>query len=290
MSGDVFYVKQSDTGPSITTTLLDPDGVPVDLTGAAVTFRMVNADATVTGAAAVNSPPTEGQVTYTWDTNDLDVWGGYSLEWVVDQGGVIQTFPSDGYNWVEVIPILTTTLGGICSLMDVRRQLGRSMGDPEAARAVHLIEELTAVLERKLNRKFSPRTVVETHRINSRLTVILHTGPVIDVTAVTVDGSPWDGELADFDIAEFPYESLVEVTYTAGELPDPGVTQLVAQVVARTLLAPTTVAAGTVQSYSVEGTSITYGGAGGNSPGQVGRFTMGDLASLSRLRRPVFLT
>jgi hypothetical protein len=288
---DVFYVKQGDTAPSVTTTLLDPDLAPSDLTGATVVFRMTNGTTTIEAPAIVETPETEGRVTYEWAPTDLDVWGGYAIEWVVDQGGVIQTFPSDGYNWIEVIPNLTTDVSGVCTLSDVRRQLGRSMADPDAARAVHLIEELTAVLERRLNRKFTPQEVIETHRVDSRLKVFLNAGPVISVTGVTVDGNPWDGELVDFDIAEFPYQSLVEVTFTAGELPDVGVRQLVAQVVARTMLAPTAVAAGTIQSYSVEGTSITYGAvSGGSMPGQVGRFSAGDMGALSRLRRPVFLT
>lgn len=289
MSGDVFYVKQGDNLPSVTTTLLDPLGDPVDLTGATVEFRMVKPGTTVTGAASVDSPPTAGQVTYDWAATDLDEWGGYALEWVVTQGTDVQTFPSDGYNWVEVVPNLTTVIGGVCTLVDVRRELGRALTDPEAVKAIALIEQLTALLERKLNRKFDTVTITETHTWFGRDgRLVLHAGPVIEVTEILLDDVAWTGDLADWEQVHWPKGSEVTVTYNAGSDVDAAVRGTVAQVIARTLIVAPNIAVGAVSGYSVEGTSITF--TGGQQDGNVGRFTVADLSSFSRLRRPVFLT
>lgn len=291
MSGDVFYVKQGDNLPSVTTTLLDPDDAPVDLTGATVEFRMVKPGTTVTGTASVNSPPTAGQVTYDWDTGDTDEWGGYALEWIVTQGADVQTFPSDAYNWVDVVPNLTTTIGGVCTLMDVRRALGRAMTDPETMKAISLIEQLTAVLQRRLNRIFDTTEYTETHHMDHLGRLLPYRGPVLAVSAISVDGTAWAGDVTEWRQIRWPEGSDVEVTYTAGSEVDAGVSGLVAQVVARTLLSPPAIASGAVKSYSVEGTSITYGDVSGTStPTAVGRFTVGDLAALAGLKRPVVRT
>lgn len=289
---DVFYVKQGDTAPSVTATLLNPDGTPTNLTGATVTFRMTNGTDTVEAAAIVESPPTDGQVTYEWAPGDLDVWGGYAAEWIVDQSGATQTFPSDGYNWVDVVPNLTTTIGGVCTLVDVRRATGRPLTDAEAMRAADLILQLTAILERRLHRKFATTTITETHRMDTLGRLTPYKGPVLAVSAITVDGTAWTGDLAEWDQISWPSQSLVEVTYTAGSEVDAGVAGSVAQIVARTLLTPAAIAAGAVTGYSVEGTSITYGNVSGadNTGGNVGRFTVGDLRAFAGLYRPVLRT
>ena len=291
MSTDVFYIKEGDRGPSITTTLLDPADEPVDLSSSTVEFRMSNGLEDVTGTADIASPATSGEVMYEWAEGDTDVWGGYQAEWVVTTSGNPQTFPSAGYNWVEIVPNAMTNLGGACRLSDVRRVTGREMSDEEQVRAVHLILALTSTLERVLNRDFSVKEWVEPHRVDPNGKFILHHGPVIEVTNITVDGSVYDdADLADYDLMVFPHGSRVIVTYTSGASADYGVSDLVAQVVARTLSVTSQVATGAIKSYSVEGTSITYGdiGSGDNN---VGRLQVGDLAGIkSRLRRPVFHT
>lgn len=286
---DVFYVKEGSTSPSITATLTDPDNAPVDLTGATITFRMVGPDI-VTGTASIDGAPADGNVVYDWAAGDLDTWGGYALEWVVVQGGNTDIFPGAGYNYVDVVPAVTTDIGGVCTIVDVRRNLGRDLTDAETMRAITLIGEVTALLQRRLNRIFAPTTITETHRIDSRGTLQLFKGPVIAVTGINVDAVAWDGVLDDWNTSEFVAGGLVEVTYTAGSDEDVAVCGLIAQVVARTLLAPTTVSAGTVSGYSVEGTSITYGDVSGTGMGSVGRLNVGDLGSLARLRRWVMRT
>lgn len=288
MSTDVFYVKQGDTAPSITTTLIDPQGNPVDLTGATVQLRGTQLGVTLLVNCDVEVPETDGRVTYDWQIGDLDEWGGYALEWIVAQGGTVQTFPSDGYNWLEVLPNLTTDVGGACTVMEVRRLTGSELTGEQQAAAIWLIQSLTAALERRLNRLLSVTSITgEVHRIGNDHRLIPYRGPVLSMTSITVDGSPWVDVLDDWDITEFPVGARAIIDYQAGGAPDQAVKDLVAQVVARTLLSPAGVASGSLKGYSVEGTSITYGDVANSGPGSAGRLSVGDLGSLKRLRRHV---
>lgn len=90
---DVTFV-QSDSAPSLSGTLTDPDGNPINLTSASVKFQMrladdrrytVNSDAVVVSAAA-------GTVRYDWAAGDLATPGDYVCQWQITfAGGAIQT-------------------------------------------------------------------------------------------------------------------------------------------------------------------------------------------------------
>lgn len=290
---DVFYVKEGSTSPSIATTLLDPDDNPANVAGQLITFRMYGPD-TITGAASFVTDGSDGQVYYDWADGDLATPGGYQAEWVTTNGDVTEIYPGAGFNFVEVVPAATTVISGLCTLVDVRRKLGRSLTDAEAVAAVALIEELSALLERRLHRIFEPRQFTETRRVEGRYgRLVPYKKPLISVDAVLLDGDDWGGTLADFGIEVFPYQSTVTITYTAGTVDiDAGVSGALANVVARTLQVAPTVASGAIQSYSVEGTSITYGDISGATAGSgnVGKFTVGDLKAFAALKIPVLAT
>lgn len=100
-----FNIKQNDRAPSISCALEAPAGVPVDLTGTTVNFVMraeggvspkVNALATIDNATA-------GLVHYDWGSTDTDTAGLYAAEWEVSfVGGIVRTFPADGYLYINV--------------------------------------------------------------------------------------------------------------------------------------------------------------------------------------------
>lgn len=179
----------------------------------------------------------------------------------------------------------------IATTDDVETALHRPLTEPERLDAEALIADLVGLLELRLNRELTVKTFTdEWHRVPRHGQVTLLHGPLVEVTSVSVDGGAPITDattLADWDIATWPAGSRLLVTYRAGdETPRPGVKRLIVDVVARTIAAGLTAGLGVIRSYSVEGTSITYGeGVGGG--GQTGRITVGDLGQLKRLRRPV---
>ena len=105
-----FNLKQNDTSPSIQTSLLDGNGLPVDISGnLGVTFHMRNSEGTVIiNTAATVVTPGSGIVRYDWDAADTATAGTFQAEFEVTYpGGTIETFPNDGYIRVEIIDDIT---------------------------------------------------------------------------------------------------------------------------------------------------------------------------------------
>lgn len=100
-----FFIKQNDTRPIISATLIDGDGSSVNLDGATVKFIMRKASATAatTDAAATVADAAKGKVTYTWVAADTATVGSYEGEFQVTySGGGIQTFPNNRYIDIEI--------------------------------------------------------------------------------------------------------------------------------------------------------------------------------------------
>jgi len=99
-----FNLKQNDTSPSIQTTLLDGNGLPVDISGnLGVTFHMRNSEGTViidTAATVVTAA--SGIVRYDWDAADTATSGTFQAEFEVTYSdGKVETFPNASY--IQVI-------------------------------------------------------------------------------------------------------------------------------------------------------------------------------------------
>lgn len=99
-----FSIKQNDTSPSLTATLLNEDGLPVDLS-ATTSVRLhvrnstgtvvVDDDVLITDAAG-------GAVLYDWQPADTATAGIFQAEVEVTfLTGKVETFPNDGY--VEIV-------------------------------------------------------------------------------------------------------------------------------------------------------------------------------------------
>lgn len=99
-----FHIKQNDTSPAIKHQLLDEEGSPIDLTGASVSFHMVDSDGSVkvnTSASIDNAG--NGEVSYSWSAGDTDTEGVYKAEWEVDFGnGSIESFPNSSDFIVDI--------------------------------------------------------------------------------------------------------------------------------------------------------------------------------------------
>lgn len=99
-----FNIKQNDTSPSIQTTLLDGNGLAVDITGnLGVTFHMRNSEGTVvidTAATVVTAG--SGIVRYDWLAADTATAGTFQAEFEVTYSdGKIETFPNASY--IEIV-------------------------------------------------------------------------------------------------------------------------------------------------------------------------------------------
>jgi hypothetical protein len=98
-------MKKGDRLPKLRMLLADANSVALDLTGAAVLFRMRSQDGgsvKVSAAAAIISPSTSGTVEYAWAVGDLDTPGLYQAEWVITWANGAQTVPAGGYVSVQV--------------------------------------------------------------------------------------------------------------------------------------------------------------------------------------------
>lgn len=112
MSSKEFEIKQGDTGPALSTVLLDGDGVPLDLTSAisvGLTMRLAKHPRTLVlnNETVTFSPDESGEVEYAWGLTDTAVDGLYNIEWTVIWPGtvpVVMTIPSCGYDKVKVNP------------------------------------------------------------------------------------------------------------------------------------------------------------------------------------------
>lgn len=118
---NIFYLKEGDTYPNISTQLSDEVG-PVNLTGCSVLFRMSQAETgnlMVEGTAVVLSQGVEanwGKCYYEWETGNTDIIGTYKAEWKVTfPNGKIATFPrgrvvtdinTEIYNQVIIEPVV----------------------------------------------------------------------------------------------------------------------------------------------------------------------------------------
>jgi hypothetical protein len=101
-------IKQNDT-KAIFTDILMVNGVPVDLTNAAVFFVMRGVgNVGVSQAAAITNPPgTNGAVNYHVVAPDVARAGDFKQQWRVNFADATSiTFPNNGYNRVTILPDL----------------------------------------------------------------------------------------------------------------------------------------------------------------------------------------
>lgn len=105
-----FVTKRGDLEPPLEATLENADGTPKDLsTASGVDFHMADPDETT---AKVDKDATitdgvNGQVSYSWDSEDVDTTGEFEAEFeVIWSDGDTETFPKDGYLDVRILDTL----------------------------------------------------------------------------------------------------------------------------------------------------------------------------------------
>lgn len=108
MAGAYWFIKSGAVSPALTFTFTT-NGVPMDLTGKTVMFRMrpwagPPATYTVNAAATVSTPATSGAGYYSWQSGDTMTPGHYLGEWVINPGNLV--LPVDGYEHILISPSL----------------------------------------------------------------------------------------------------------------------------------------------------------------------------------------
>lgn len=107
-----FSIKTGDTASAVYATLEDANGDAVNISGAAVMFKMgplsggtlvVARAGTVAQVGAGTVDGSKGNVVFNWGTSDLSTADWYRAEWEVTfSNGAIETFPNDGFMLVAV--------------------------------------------------------------------------------------------------------------------------------------------------------------------------------------------
>lgn len=169
-----FTVGQGDRASALTDQLLDANGVGVNITGAAVTLRLVPLEG---GTAIVNDLPAQitdaasGQVRRDWLAGETDRAGLYLGNWrVTFTGGVQQRFPNDGYFLLHVSPTAPLALGSTyLSLEDAKDTLelgGLRFADKDLQRS--LVAASRAVDHETRRQFYRSASTVRTFRATRR--------------------------------------------------------------------------------------------------------------------------
>lgn len=198
-------IQKGTRSPSITDTLTI-DGVPFDLTGSAVAFKMraVGSATLKVNAAAAIVTPTAGAVRYDWQAADLDTAGDYLGWWSVTlPGGNVQDHPEFAIDVQEH----GRPAGDLCEISDVREDMESSSQATDALIG-SLIARASVALPAHAQREFTDAgTLTRTFRAEGSL---IDLAPYDLRAATTVTDTPVGGSAAtlvagdDYDL-DGPY-------------------------------------------------------------------------------------
>ncbi len=105
------HMKRGDTGPAVRASVReDGDGGAPDWSAATVKFILFEIDAesgamvpVVDAVAGVESPAVDsGVLHYDWAASDSDRIGRFPGMFEVDDGGTVESYPSEGFMWFNI--------------------------------------------------------------------------------------------------------------------------------------------------------------------------------------------
>lgn len=102
----IFYIKEGDSAPLITATLKNPDGSNFslnDVSGVDIIVAGARGGDNIINDRVDIVDKDEGVVRYRFDSTDTSTYGRYRVEFQVEyDGGVVETFPNDGYHTIMI--------------------------------------------------------------------------------------------------------------------------------------------------------------------------------------------
>ena len=149
-----LFIRQADVLPTLSNTITDQSGNPVNLTGASVSLvlrtLMSSEPITLAGSATVTNAAA-GQVQYAWNTADTATAGLYNAEWHCSGGSVggTYTYPNDGYITISVEQSLNLPGGQLLvSLADAKDVLNIASSDrTHDAKIIRFINAIQVIIE-----------------------------------------------------------------------------------------------------------------------------------------------
>jgi hypothetical protein len=194
-----FVIRQGDTLPVLTATMVDANGNAINLTGGSVIFVMrslLSATPAITATATVVTPAT-GAVSFTFSATQTATAGRYLGCFVATlSSGSVQTFPADGYLELSIEENLSTPGGAqIVSLAEVKQHLSIPAANKASdARLVEIIHGVTPVVE-KICGPVLQRTIDEWHD-GGQCWVVPRHRPVLNLLACSEYVGPIEWNLA----------------------------------------------------------------------------------------------
>ena len=182
-----FTIKQSDNVPSLTQTITDSTGAPVDLTNCSVSFvlRTLTSATPLINAPAAIVDATAGKVAFNFTTSQTSVAGQFMATWQIHNGTNIFSVPTTGYLSVLISESLSTSGGQmLASVAEVKEALNIPSDDhTHDDRLATLINSLTPVIEH-ITGPILQRSVTEYYD-GGEETIILRTRPALSINAVS---------------------------------------------------------------------------------------------------------
>lgn len=261
-----FVIRQGDTASPIASVLRDANLDPVDITGAAITFRMQEIGApSVHIDAAANNDQTGlsgvGAVSYDWQPGDTDEPGLYEGVFRATFGdGSVQSFPNGGYVLIRVTADLPKAASApFASTSELEDRLGVTLTADEHARAHRLLLAATEQIRNATGQTISLTTdaqLVSPGTYGARLRLpqrpVVAVDPTILLDGVEVASATWyleGDELVRVGGWGGP-ASAIDVLYTHGYDVIPAVIkQVTLEMVVRVWVNPGSV---TQEGYGVE--------------------------------------
>lgn len=162
-----FYIGQNDHGESLSDTLEDSTGAPVDISGATITLTVaplaggspiLNAVAASNDQNGNGSDGSKGKVHYVWQAADTAAAGLYLGRWTVTYaGGQVQSFPNGGYILIEITaPATSSATTSYVTVEQLKASLtltGQTFADADIQTA---ISAAARTIDAQTGRRFYP--------------------------------------------------------------------------------------------------------------------------------------